>query len=178
VHAEQDDASDCIEQFEDVVREYRATWFAPISALPCPKERLLTALLRARDVAYPDDLARRQQLIELVADLTWFIPDEDLATIEPFLNAGGRITPRAFADPGRNAQRDHAYHLLEQHRAEREKLLPGASAAPIGQQRDALRIPTPSVGAGLELLLGPLTEVADAAEEAIHRLGRFGRRRK
>jgi hypothetical protein len=150
---------DCIQAFQATVRSHAGEWWAPESALPCPKAVLLPALVAARDEAYPADMEGYRELRALIGELTMFIPDEELAVIRPFLTAGGRITGRQPPDPESRAAHEKAYELLAAHLAERERLFPHLGSTDsgrrsrVGEQREALHMSGHSGGCYVLALL-------------------------
>jgi hypothetical protein len=131
---------ECIAAFEARIPSFAGSWWAPESALPCPKPELLDALLVAREAAYRADFECYEALTQLIGDLTLFIPDEDLEATRPFLTPGGRIGGRP-SDPRLENAHETAYELLTAHLTERRRVLPFLDMAddhgrrPIGEQR-------------------------------------------
>ena len=116
---------------------------------PCSKQELFDALVAARESVYRVDMGAHREFLALMAELTLFIPDEDLATMKPFLGARGRITGRSFDDPALERGRDEAYAVHQRLVAERVRVIPwleasdGGLHSSIGSQYDAIHY-TPS----------------------------------
>jgi hypothetical protein len=140
----------CIDAFRETVRLHAGEWWAAESVLPCPKEELFAALVAAREALYRVDITAHRDHLALIAELTLFIPDDDLAAMQPFLNARGRITGRSFDDPARVRGQAKAYAVYKRLIAKRVSAIPwleasdGGLHSPIGSQYHAIHYtPTP-----------------------------------
>ena len=137
--------AECIDAFRETVRLHAGEWWAPESVLPCPKEELSAMLVAAREAVYRVDMRAHRELLALIAELTLFVPDEDLARMKPFLGARGRITGRSLDDPVLERRRAEAYALYRRLIGRRVRAIPwlevsnGGKHSPIGSQYEAIR---------------------------------------
>jgi hypothetical protein len=115
-----------ITELARVVDLHHGQYWAPESALPCPKHELFELLRTARQPTHPGDPAF-MWLTDLMFDLTLFVPDADLRAAEPFLGSRGGITGRVISDEALARERERVYTLFKAHREQRGRLLGDAN---------------------------------------------------
>jgi hypothetical protein len=105
---------DRIAEFARSVDLYLGQYWAPESALPCPKQELFELLRTTRQPTHRADPAY-VWLTDLMVDLTLFVPDADLQAAEPFMTSGGGISGRAIDEKALAHERERVYTLFTAH---------------------------------------------------------------